>query len=488
MRKILLFLILLSGCADLYAQERPNIVYILCDDLGYGDVQVLNPDKGKILTPNIDQFAKESMTFTDAHSGSAVCTPSRYGILTGRYSWRSRLQEGVLRGGDEFNPLIDVNRMTVASMLKKEGYSTGAIGKWHLGFQYLNSEGEEYELYENGKLANTPIGATLPNGPISRGFDSFIGFHHSASMETVVRDDKVVAHMQPIEMLQFLTDETTQYIKNHAGKESPFFLYLALNSPHSPVVPSEKWQGKSGMGSYADFVMETDDAVGQVLRALKENGLDDNTLVVFTSDNGTSFPESRALQLKKDFGHYVSADFRGGKSDIWEGGHRIPFMVRWKGKIKANSQSDALICQASFMATCSEITGIELPENAGEDSFSILPILKNESQNSPYEYVVHHSINGKFSIRNSTWKLEFASGSGGWSAPTDEKASAENLTAIQLYNMDEDVEESRNLYDSYPEIVSALTAELEKIVSNGRSTPGQKQPNDVAIDIFKVDR
>lgn len=472
--------------ASVHAQERPNIVYIICDDLGYGDVQALNPENGKIPTPQIDKIARAGMVFTDAHSGSSVCTPSRYGVLTGRYAWRSRLQKGVLSGGDELDPLISENQLTVPEMLKKSGYNTAAIGKWHLGFKFVNEDGEPYEIYEDKKVIGPPIGAIVPDGPITRGFNSYVGFHHSRVMQTVIKDDMVIDKMPPIKMLQFLSNHATDYIAAEATKKEPFFLYLALNSPHSPVVPSEKWQGKSGMGAYADFVMETDDVVGQVMEALEQNGIAENTLVFFTSDNGCSAPVAKAGRLEKEFGHYPSANLRGYKSDIWEGGHRIPFIVKWPGKIEANSTNDELICLTNLMATCADITGTALPEEAAEDSYSILPLLTNKKAKSAYEYVVHHSINGKFSIRNRKWKLEFTPGSGGWTAPNDKKAREMGLPQLQLYNMIKDEEETNNVYDQHNRVVRKMTNELKEIVDKGRTTEGESQKNDVPVDIFKV--
>ncbi|CAM4153658.1 sulfatase family protein [Zobellia nedashkovskayae] len=481
-RTVVLFLI---GFQLIQAQEQPNIVYILCDDLGYGDIQVLNPEKGKILTPQVDAFAKESMTFTDAHSASAVCTPSRYAILTGRYSWRSRLQQGVLSGGDELEPLISEDRMTVPKMLKKSGYKTAAIGKWHLGFKFVDNEGNPVQVYDGKKVVGPAIGSTVPNGPISRGFDSYIGFHHSRVMKTVIKDDKVVNKMEPIKMLPFLAAHAEEYIDRESKSKEPFFMYLALNSPHSPVVPSEAWQGKSGMGAYADFVMETDDVVGRVLDALEKNGIADNTLVFFTSDNGCSEPVSKAKQLEKNYGHYPSADFRGYKSDIWEGGHRIPFIVKWPGVIEPGTTNNQLISQTSLMATVAQIAGVALDDSTGVDSYSILPILKNRKTKTDYKLVVHHSINGKFSIRNKKWKLELTPGSGGWSNPKDNKAIEKGLPAIQLYNMRKDPSETTNVSAKHPKLVENLTTELVEIVESGRSTSGTEQDNDVLVDIFK---
>lgn len=468
------------------AQQKPNIVYIICDDLGYGDIQALNPEKGKILTPQVDAFAKQGMTFTDAHSASAVCTPSRYAILTGRYSWRSRLQQGVLASGDELEPLIAEDLMTVPKMLKKAGYKTAAIGKWHLGFKFVDDEGNPVQVYDGKKVVGPAIGSTVPNGPISRGFDSYIGFHHSRVMKTIIKDDKVIDKMAPVKMLQFLAGNAEDYIAKESKTEEPFFMYLALNSPHSPVVPSEAWKGKSGMGDYADFVMETDDVVGRVIKALEKNGIADNTLVFFTSDNGCSAPVAKAGKLEKEFGHYPSADFRGYKSDIWEGGHRIPFIVKWPGQIEAGSENDKLICQTSLMATCAEITRLNLGNTEGVDSYSIFPMLENKKAKTDYNVVVHHSIKGKFSLRNKKWKLELTPGSGGWSSPTDNKAIKENYPDIQLYNMKRDVEETTNVYDKHPKLVKKMTAQLKQIVENGRTTSGELQENDVTVDVFKT--
>lgn len=484
--KITFFLILISGV--LTAQEKPNIVYIICDDLGYGDIQGLNPEKGKILTPQVDKLITESMTFTDAHTSSSVCTPSRYSVLTGRYAWRSRLQQGVLSGGEELDPLIADDRLTVPKLLKQAGYNTAAIGKWHLGFKFVDDTGKPIEVYEGKKPIGPPIGATVPDGPTTRGFDSYIGFHHSRVMKTVIKDDKVVDKMPPIKMLQFLGDHAEDYITKASAEKKPFFLYLALNSPHTPIVPSKEWQGKSDMTPYADFVMETDDVVGRVLKAIEKNGIAKNTLVVFTSDNGCSYPAAKGQQLEKKFGHYPSANFRGAKSDIWEGGHRVPFVVKWPGKVEANSTNDELICLTSLMATCADIVGLNIPDEAGEDSYSILPNLRDKNAKTDHKIVVHHSINGKFSIRKKEWKLEFCPGSGGWTSPKDSKAREQNLPEIQLYNMKEDAEETTNLYGEKPKLVKKLTKELQQLVKNGRTTCGENQENDVAVDIFKAEK
>ncbi|PWJ57611.1 arylsulfatase A-like enzyme [Dyadobacter jejuensis] len=481
--KLILFCWSIS-LATAYAQKSPNVVYILCDDLGYGDVQFLNKERGKIPTPHIDQLAQQSMTFTDAHSGSSVCTPTRYGVLTGRYAWRSELQAGVLLGGKEFSPLIDQDRLTVPSLLARANYHSAAIGKWHLGFHFVDENGDSLSVKNKNFSSGVPMGTRVPDGPITRGFDYYYGFHHAASMSTLIENDKVVAEVAPVEMLDLLSKRACTYITERAQSTEPFFLYLALNSPHSPIVPSAKWQGKSGVGSYGDYVMQTDDVLGQVMDALAKNGLDENTLVIFTSDNGCSYPAANGKKLVNEYGHYPSAQFRGYKSDIWEGGHRVPFIVRWTGTIKAGTVNTQTICATNLMATCAEITGLKIPDDAGEDSYSMWPLLIGKKVKSTAP-IVSHSINGMFSIRDGKWKLELCPGSGGWSNPTDAAAQKKDLPEIQLYNILADEGEQHNVYQENPAVVAKLTKKLMKIIDDGRSTPGSRRSNDVPIDVYK---
>ncbi len=452
--------------------EKPNIVYILADDLGYGDVHCNNPERGKIKTPNLDKLASQGMSFSDAHSGSSVCTPTRYGLLTGRYCWRTRLQNGVLDGYVE--PLIAADRLTVPGFLKQNGYHTAIIGKWHLGFTI---EGADKKGGGNGEGA--PMGAITHNGPITRGFDEFFGFHHARMMKSVFDNDRVTQFIEPVDMLPALVKHSTEHLATRSKAGQPFFLYLPLNSPHTPIVPSKEWQGKSELGDYGDYVMETDWAVGEVLAALDKAGISENTLVIFTSDNGCS-PAAKVSDLETK-GHFPSAQFRGYKADIWDGGHRVPFFVRWTGKVKPGSQSTQLICHTDLMATCAEILSAKLPDNAGEDSVSILPALLETAKAPIREAAVHHSINGAFAIRQNQWKLELCKGSGGWSKGgiTDEPA--------QLYDMNKDVGEQKNEYNEHPEIVSQLTKLLEKYVTDGRSTPGPTQKNDVPLQVRAKD-
>jgi arylsulfatase A len=293
----------------------------------------------------------------------------------------------------------------------------------------------------------------------------------------------VVEEVEVVEVLPFIQKEAAAYIEQRAENARPFFLYLPLSSPHGPVAPAPEWQGKSGLGDYGDFVMQTDGVVGRVFQALEAHGLAENTLVVFTSDNGCAEGIAKARALIRDYGHYPSAHLRGYKSDAWEGGQRVPFVVSWPGKIKPGSTNSELICLNSLLATCAELTGQSLPENAGEDSFSILPALLGKSRSPSHPFVVHHSIRGKFAIRQGDWKLGLYSGSGGWSRPHDEKATEKGLPATQLYNLAQDLGEQDNRVASQPETAARLLELLEKSVKNGRSTPGKAQKNDVPVDL-----
>jgi arylsulfatase A-like enzyme len=458
--------------------DKPNIVYILADDLGYGDVHVLNPERGKIATPNIDRLAKEGMAFTDAHGGSSVCTPTRYGILTGRYAWRSRLQKGVLDG--YVQPLIAADRLTVPALLKKQGYHTACIGKWHLGYT-IDGAGKDGGK-KQGKGAGAPLGAMTADGPLTRGFDMFFGFHHARMIKSFFTNDRVTEMVEPVDVLPRITQRAAEYVAERAKTGQPLFLYFALNAPHTPIVPSKEWRGKSGLGDYGDYVMETDWAVGQVLAAIDKAGIAGKTLVVFTSDNGCS-PAAGTPNLEKQ-GHFASGEFRGYKSDIWDGGHHIPLLVRWPGKVAAGTRCPRLVCLTDLMATCADLLGETLPPNAGEDSVSILPLLLGKEV-TPRDSVIHHSISGQFAIRDGRWKLELCPGSGGWGKPGDADARKRGLPSVQLYDLIADIGETKNVEAEHKEVVQRLTAMLEKAVAEGRSTPGPKQSNDVPIQIHK---
>jgi arylsulfatase A-like enzyme len=499
---LLLTALLLLAPASLIAAEtasKPNIVIVLADDLGYGDVHCLNPTRGKIATPHLDRLAEQGMVFTEAHSGSSVCTPTRYGILTGRYAWRTRLQSGVLLGLSP--PLIAKDRLTVPAMLRGKGYHTACIGKWHLGMDWPQKG--DAPVKENGPGWDVDYTRRIARGPNAAGFDWYFGISASLDMPPFlwIENDHTVgaatvekqwlrkgaahADFEAINVLPTLTRKAVEYIGKRAEPArsgTPFFLYLALTSPHTPILPTKEWQGKSGLNGYGDFVMQTDAAVGEVLAALDKHRLADNTLVIVTSDNGCS-PAAGIPELERK-GHYPSFEFRGAKADIWDGGHHIPFIARWPGTVAPGSRCDLLLCLTDFMATFADIVGAKLPANAGEDSVSFLSALEGKKA-PPRDAVVHHSIEGKFALRQGDWKLELCPGSGGWSKPGDPEARKLNLPAVQLYDMHADISERRNLQADHPEVVDRLTKLLEKYIAEGRSTPGPRQTNDVPIVLRK---
>lgn len=466
---------LFVAAAAARANDRPNIVYVMCDDLGYGDVHCLNPKHGKIATPSVDRLANQGMVFTDAHAGSSVCTPTRYGLLTGRYSWRTSLQKGVVQG---FAPnLIAADRPTVASFLKQNGYHTAIVGKWHLNFQYSDPSTGGILKRQGKKLA--PVGSKIPDGPLTRGFDYFHGFHHAREMKCVIEGDSVIAHDDEINMLPRITKKAVEYIDSRAASEGdqPFFLYVPYGSPHTPIVPTPEWQGRSGLGDYADFVMQTDAGVGEILDALDRGGFAEDTLVIFTSDNGCS--KAANISGLREAGHWVSGQYRGSKADLWDGGHRVPFIVRWPGNVEPGSMCDQLVCHIDLFATCAELMGRDLPEGSCEDSVSILPAFYGKRVVTSRAGVVHHSFSGHFSYRLGRWKLLLARGSGGWTAPNEKKAIQSGAPVAQLYDMEKDPGETTNLFQSRSDVVEQLLAQLESDVKRGRSTDGPDAANDI---------
>lgn len=463
---------------------QPNIIYILADDMGYGDLSCLN-EQSKIRTTHFDRLAAEGIAFTDAHSSSAVCTPSRYSILTGRYNWRSKLKMSVLSGYSEH--LIEDGRMTVASMLKSAGYRTACIGKWHLGLDWAKSGSGTVEV---------DYTQPIKNGPVDFGFDYFYGISASLDMPPYVyiendratsvpdritkndgkmfwREGPTAPDFQHEEVLPKLTGKVLKKIDEMS--DDPFFIYFPLPAPHTPILPSSEFQGRSGTNEYGDFVLMCDDVVGQVMRKLEDKGIADNTIVIYTSDNGCS-PTADFPELAQ-YGHNPSYVFRGHKADIYEGGHRIPLLVRWPEQIKAGTVSAEPVCLVDFMATVADISGISLPADAAEDSISNLPVWQGRKLDGPLrEAIVHHSINGSFSIRQGKWKLEMCPGSGGWSDPSPGQEAAD-APPVQLYDLTADIGERHNVYAEYPEIVEQLTQLLTGYIVEGRSTPGLPQSN-----------
>lgn len=470
--------------------SKANVVYILADDLGYGDISILN-EKSQISTPNIDRLGREGVIFTDAHSGSAVCTPTRYGLLTGRYAFRSRLKKGVLGG---YSPaLIEPDRFTVADLLKNVGYQTGVIGKWHLGLDWAKIDESKtiaasaYDDWNNTE--NIAVEKGVSSGLNELGFDysfiipasldiaPYIYLENGKPVDNSIikvkgennprgvfwRDGKGSASFEIGKTLDQFTQMAKDFLVSASKKsDKPFFLYLPLSSPHTPWLPAEKFKGKSNAGLYGDFVMHTDAAVGSVLRTLDSLGLAENTLVIFTSDNGADWKPGDQKLYPDHQANYI---FKGEKSDIWEGGHHVPFLARWPKVITKGKRSDQTICLTDLIATLAAITGQKLAAGAGQDSFNFLTLLRNEKAVAPTrESIIHHSIEGMFAIRKGKWKFIDGRGSGGWSShgdPSDPEG--------QLYNLETDPTESTNLYEANPAIVKELKQLLDKQISQGFS-------------------
>jgi arylsulfatase A len=498
-----------GACGAVSAAEalprKPNVVVIYADDLGYGDVQCYNPDRGRIPTPRIDRLAAEGMRFTDGHSSSGVCSPSRYTLLTGRYHWRSRLQSGIVT--DWGPPLIAADRLTIAGLAKQLGYRTACIGKWHLGWDWPIPK-EQKSLFrgtktdapatsEHRRAWQAVFSQAIEGGPTTRGFDLYFGtdipnwppFCFIENDRTVgipseflparlLRDNQASIpgpalagwSLEPI--LPALADRSAAFIAEAAAARQPFLLYAPLTSPHTPLAVNEAWKGRSGLNPYADFVMETDAVVGRLLDALDKNGVANDTLVVFTADNGCA-PYVGLKDLEKA-GHFPSGPLRGAKADAWEGGHRVPFIVRWPGVVEADSVCHHLVHQADLIRTFADLLGATLPDDAAEDSVSLLPLLRGG--NAPVrEHAVSASVQGVPAVRLGAWKYIPAAGSGGWGKGGDQSQ------AVQLYDLDADIGETRNMASDRPDKLAEMQATLEKLIIDGRSTPGTRQKNDVEV-------
>lgn len=464
----------------LHAAPKPNIIIILADDMGIDSVSANNPAMGPLKTPHIDRLISQGMNFTDAHSGSAVCTPTRYGLLTGRYAWRTRLKNQVL--WEYGRPLIQKDRPTLPGILQKNGYHTAIIGKWHLGLNWhdkggnlandINKDSDSFfkrkEAAERIKTVAAKIDFSQPitGGPTELGFDYWFG--HDApnfppyawiindklqNLPTAEKPKSMFGHPGPMvpgwqlePILPTLKEKSVQYIKQQATTENPFFLYIPLTSPHTPISPSETWQGKSNIDRYCDFIMQTDHVVGEILKALDESNQADNTIVIFTADNGTAPAGAKFNKLAQQ-GVDLKKNFKGHKAQIHEGGHRVPFTIKWPNHIPANSTCAEVISLNDLMATFADILEIELPENAAPDSYPITPLLDGKSKTLPNRpHIINHSYSGQFAIRDGKWK--YIPGK-----------------APKLYDLHADPKETKNLSDDNPEIVTRLQTSLEKIKS-----------------------
>lgn len=457
--------------------RKPNILFILADDMGWGDVGAYNPHSA-IPTPNLDRIARQGMRFTDMHASSAVCTPSRYSILTGQYPWRATDKPGAING---YAPsLIKQGRLTVAGLLKKAGYYTAGVGKWHLGlgeerptdyskpfhpaptdhgFDYYyglpaSLDMAPYLYFENDRAVAPPTARTEDHGGENGPYGAF---WRGGAMMPGFDFDQVTPHF---------TAKAVEIIERQAKGTQPFFLYFALPSPHTPWLPLPEYRGKSRAGDYGDFVVQADAMIGKVLAALEDNGIADDTLVYFTSDNGAMWDEERIER----YGHRANADWRGRKADVWEAGHRIPCIVKWPGRVPAGSVSDEMLSLTDFMATVAAVTGQDLPDDAAEDSFNALPVLEGRNRKPIRETIIQESGKGLRSIREGDWKLELGLGSGGFSQPIKVEPVPGGPEG-QLYNLKSDPGERNNLWSEHPEIVERLFRKLKEAEAAGRTRP-----------------
>jgi arylsulfatase A-like enzyme len=468
-----ILLVLLAGPSPA-AETAPNIIFILADDMGYGDVRVLNSES-QILTPSLDRIAREGMTFHDAHSPSAVCTPTRYGLLTGRYCWRSSLKRGVLNGYG--TPLIEKDRPTVAAVLQQAGYHTGIVGKWHLGLNF--GKGEDGKSLDFSK--------PVEDNPGTRGFDDSYIIPASLDFPPYVyiengRVTNPVTVEQPAQKfpaflrkgprsvdlvmedcLDDLLLQATNFIRRRSGQEQPFFLYFPLGAPHKPVLPHSRFRGTTKLGPYGDFIAQVDWTVGQVLKTLDECGITDNTLVIYTSDNGSymhrrdaddaaGHVDDQTIQAFRADRHRSNHVFRGTKADIWEAGHHVPFLARWPGMIEPGSRCDQTICLVDFFATAAEIAGAGIPKGAAQDSFSLLSLMQGKSWARQRDPVIHHSAGGAFAIRQGKWKLVLCNGSGGREMPRGKPFQKPYF----LFDMSQDISERQNVIEDHPEIARRM--------------------------------
>lgn len=434
------FILLAGQTTAVCGGERPNIVFVLFDDMGWAQPQCYDPNSA-LRTPHLDRLASQGMRFTDAHTAAAVCTPTRYGLLTGRYPSRIG-QFGVLTTYSK--PIIPADRMTVASFLQRQGYATACVGKWHLGLNWADGKpGDEKKV---------PLGSVCHDGPIAIGFDYFCGFTHARNIGTIIEQDRVVAHVSESENQPLMIRKALDWLDQQSD-DRPFFLYFPMCPPHTPIAPSPEFIGRSQARDvvkqdpqYGDWVFQGDAMLGQIMDKLDQKGLAENTLLIATSDNGA---EGRPY-----------APLRESKRSIYEGGHRVPFVARWPGHTKPGSVSENVVCLNDLMATAANILDKPLPADAAEDSVSFLAALRGDSSQQTREATVHQSSKGDLAIRQGAWKAIFHKDG-----------------RRELYNLSDDLSETKDVLHQHPEVATKLTSLLQRYIADGRSTSGDIQQN-----------
>ncbi|MHC4201436.1 MAG: sulfatase family protein [Planctomycetota bacterium] len=487
--------------------KLPNILFILADDLGYGDIACYNPES-KVPTPNVDKLATEGVRFTDAHSPSTVCTPTRYSILTGRMEFRTGMR-GVFTGVG--GPcLIKKDRLTLPQMLREKGYATACFGKWHIGMTFLDKAGNRIRAGGVRGVRQIDYSRPVPDAPIHRGFDRFYGTVCCPTTDWLYayidgdripvpptklldksklpkhpyandcRRGMVADNFDHEEVDLVFLDKSTKFLEQHvkASPEKPFFLYHSMQAVHLPSFAADRFKGKTKAGPHGDFIFEMDYVVGELLKVLERLGVADNTLVMFASDNGPEVPT--VLDMRRTHYHDGARPWRGVKRDQWEGGHRTPFIVRWPGKVEAGTTSDQLTSLTDVMATCAEIVGAKLPNDAAEDSLSMLPVLLGtQGDRQVRRHLLQQTISFAMSIREGKWKFLDHKGSGGnnynrggaWGMKQYALPDTDPDAPGQLYNLQTDPGETTNLYSKHPEIVRRLKAQLDAYRKSGRSAP-----------------
>lgn len=499
-----LVIILAAGCTKTaptqLPEKQPNILVLYADDLGYGDLTCYNAES-KIPTPHLDRLAEQGMRFTDGHSSSGICTPSRYALLTGRYHWRKFY--GIVGAFED--SVFDPEELTLPEMLQQQGYVTAAIGKWHLGWDWTSILKPDAEPNPYGDRGRTTWGyedmdwsKPIANGPLAHGFDYYFGdtvinfppycwiendqvtqvpdtmmdtdlFKPIKEGRWECRPGPMVTGWDPYENIPVTTAKGVEKIHEYAQGGKPFFLFFAFPSPHAPIIPNDEFDGTSGAGPYGDFVVETDAACGQLMQALEEAGVADNTIVIFSADNG---PEFYAYPREEKYGHWSSHPLRGLKQDIYEGGHRVPYLIKWPGVIEPGSVSDALVSQIDYMATFAGILGVDLPGDQAVDSHNLLPVLKGESDSVRTTHI-HNTWQDRYAIRHENWLLiDTATGYSRDPAEGWEKRHgypADNDAPVELYEMSQDIGQRQDVAAQHPETVAELQALLKKIREQGYS-------------------